>query len=93
MKTRLLKRVRKRFVIKKITDIGTQPTPLHKHGAKEFGLPFYTIKDDNGSIFAKSACAGDYDSALNILQSMVVDEYHEKFRGRKAKSETVWYKR
>ncbi len=93
MKVKLLKRVRKRFSIEKVTDIGTQPTSLHRYGERNFGLPFYTIKDNGGSMFAESDCAGNMDSALNILQSMIVKAYHEKFRGRKAKTEKIWRKR
>ena len=92
MKTRLLKKVRKRFSIKKVTDIGTRPSSKYIYGKEQFGLPFYLIEDNSGYILSEWVCAGDKDSALNILQDMIVKVYHEKFRGREAKTEKIWRK-
>ncbi len=48
MKAKLLKKVRKRYSITKVEDLGSHPPEILKDYAEHLGLPFYYLEDEKG---------------------------------------------
>ena len=92
MKAKLLKIVRKRYSISKITDLGTNASDVYQAIANELGLPFYAVDDDRNGFGIRSFYYKSFDDAYCYLQKMIRKDYAHKVKHRKLKYETVWYK-
>lgn len=93
MKTKLLKKVRKRFQIIRYDSIATNAGESERISAKTFGFPFFRItKDENGSyLFFKCTYVGTYDEAYSTLVKWIHDCYSEQFKHKDAKTTKVWW--
>ena len=45
MKTRLLKKIRKRYSITKVEELASDACSEYRNAKEEFGMPFYVLED------------------------------------------------
>lgn len=88
MKVKLLKKVRKRFQIFRIDEIASNSTKLQRECVKDWGLPFYQIKDTE-DIY--SHYCRDSITAINKIREYIRKEYTEEFKHKPEKKVKVWH--
>lgn len=88
MKTRLLKKIRKRYSITRVDSLSSKPISWEKAYKDELGLPYhklYDSEDEYLDIFKT------YDACYEILKKWIIKDYGEKFRHKPGKETKVWY--
>ena len=90
MKTKLLKKVRKRFSIIRIDKLGKYPTEVSYWRAARYGLPYYRMVDNN-AIHDLGLCESSLESILNRLMRLIKLEYPQKPKGNPEISTKVWW--
>lgn len=93
MKTKLLKKVRKRYTILKICSYANTANPSWKSYCDSIGMPFYYVKDLDSTCGFRNRGYCLYEDAFSYLQRIIHADYYEnKKRIIPAKIEKVWYK-
>jgi len=98
MKVKLLKKVRKKFVIEKINKLGSNPEPYLLEFKYKLREPFYVIRsvnaDEGGDfdfLYSYFDAAQNLKEAKDILLKFILDKYSEKYRHKDTEKEKVWY--
>lgn len=91
MKTRLLKKIRRRFSIIRIDELASDAGETLRHNAKTFGMPFFHLKDSWDSWGYCSIYFRTLEEAKTHLCKRIVKEYSEKFRHKDGKETKVWW--
>jgi len=91
MKVKLLKKIRKRYEITKVEDIGTDPSWRYKTASKKYGLPFYGIYDNEDSNCTEFFADEELDKAIEKIREWIRSEYTHKIKGRKGKYKKAWH--
>lgn len=87
MKTKLLKKVRKRFAINRIDKIGKADKYYNSHIIKKYySVPFFEVRDIEGVYFEYFHTKNE---ALSYLQKIVLKEYSE--HGKKSIKTKIWH--
>lgn len=90
MKTKLLKKVRKSYLIIKYDELPSNANVILRDCSKQHGLPFYAVwQNDRFIPFIGSTKT--YKDAMDILIKKIVERYYEKFRHKNGKIEKVWW--
>ena len=87
MKTKLLKKVRKRFAIIEVTKVGRND--LEYVNISDLEFPFYVVIDTDSIIYYLGA-AQTYKDAFEALINAVVNAYKDKAT-RRLESTKVYY--
>lgn len=90
MKTKLLRKVRKRFEIVKYDEIASNSGWFLTEAKEGLGLPFYVFYD-NDSLGYNPIANKDYNVVYNYLVKVIVDTYKEKFRHKDSIKTKIWY--
>lgn len=93
MKTKLLKKVRKRYEISKVTKVSSSTEMWNrflKDCEKDFGLPFYVVSDNEDSW--RTRVYKDYDTAYTTLKKFIRSDYEYVIKKDQTKQEKLWYK-
>ncbi len=90
MKTRLLKKIRKRFSIIRIDELASDDIQTFHDNAKVLGMPFFQFKDrwdfGYGSRYFRT-----FEEAKAHLYKRITQEYSEKFRHKDGKETKLWW--
>jgi hypothetical protein len=91
MKVKLLKKIRKNYIITRVDELPSNPSDCMDDAKIEFGLPFYMLAmvDDPYSF---PSYHKNFDIAREELWKLIFNKYGEKFRHKDGKSEIVWWK-
>ena len=96
MKIKLLKKIRKRYEIIKVDDIGSDASEYYFKMKNVLGLPFYVLhdtEDDIQNMFDEyKHYFSDYNDAYSLLVDWINDAYSEQFRHKDEVSSKVWWK-
>ena len=93
MKVKLLKKVRKKFVINRIDELASDDVNGVRFAEKELGVPFYQVKFvEEYTLHSTTHYVKTYPEAQTKLLEMILDVYSEEFRHKERKTEKVWYK-
>ncbi|MHB8871829.1 MAG: hypothetical protein ACYC5G_05235 [Candidatus Doudnabacteria bacterium] len=91
MKVKLLKKVRKRYEIVKVTQVSPPISPLrdsYNHWAKEYGLPFFVLIDNENE--ARQLADPSEGVMFAILKNWIHRDYI-KIKNIQTIEEKVWY--
>lgn len=89
MKTKLLKKVRKRFEIIRIDKLGTDsPDWFYDYNLVP---PFYYLIDHDDSFALHNRANADYGILYYRLLSLIKEEYPHKPSHKKQKITKIWY--
>lgn len=94
MKTKLLKKIRKQWIIIKVTDIGIRPTDSDRERLEEFGYPFYEVWCKGDNFGYRSRTYKTEQECKDYLLLWVKEDYEWKMKpkaGKTKKEEKVWY--
>ena len=92
MKVKLLKKIRKRYEITKVEELGTDPGRNYKWGAENFGLPFYMLWDTTDHYAQPEFFRdGELDVALERLMVWIRHNYAHKVKKMETKTKKAWY--
>ena len=93
MKTKLLKKVRKRYEITKVYSYSNVCSKNWKEFCDGIGFPFYYVKDNDDGYGCRNHGFRHFPDAIEYIRRLIRAEYTEKkTRITKAKEEKVWYK-
>lgn len=94
MKTKLLKKIRKRFSIIKVDELGSSPCCFYEKCYKKYGLPFFYIQDKELRFFSEYEDGfKTIEDAMDALSKTIVNIYSESFRHKDDICSIVWYKK
>ena len=91
MKIKLLKKVRKRFSIIKVVEMGKHPSPIVKEGYGNIRrLPFYYYIDHNSEYTIGYAASYDtiHRELIKLIHKIYVNRVRKKYTST---TKTVWY--
>ena len=91
MKTKLLKKIRKRFTITKVHQLASNACPTYKAAEEEFGLPFFVLTDKEDAFGLFTRFYGTYEESVEKLNVWIISSYGEKFRHKDSKESKVWW--
>jgi len=91
MKTRLLKKVRKRYTITKIDELASNAGNVYEAVKEEYGVPFYVLDDAQDGFGIHTKFFKTFDEAREKLCKCIASDYREKFRHKDEKSSKVWW--
>lgn len=91
MKTRLLKKVRKRYYITRVDELASNVGEVYRRIYDQYGLPFYVLSDSEDSFGIYTRFFKTYDNAREKLCEWIISDYGEKFRHKDEKSTKVWW--
>lgn len=91
MKTRLLKKVRKRYSIIRIDEIASNASDVHRYLASEYGLPFYEVREPESVLCQNDRGFKTYIEAFDYLKKLILKQYSEQFRHKSGKETKVWW--
>jgi hypothetical protein len=86
MKTKLLRKIRKRYSIIRVDELGSNPSDERIWTRYKYGMPFYEIRYRDALIDRCST----FNCARDILLEWVIKKYASKFRSRLEVSKKVW---
>ena len=91
MKVKLLKKIRKRYIITKVEENASNAGDVYKAVEKEFGLPFYVLEDsyDDWGLYTKFFKS--FEEARDKLVKWIINDYKEDFRHKDQKSSKAWW--
>ena len=90
MKTRLLKKIRKRYSITRV-DWPDSNNNVFKAAASLYGLPFFILEDKRSEFSIHDMFYKTFEEAYAQLCKTVLEDYAEKFRHVEGKSTKVWW--
>ena len=91
MKTKLLKKIRKRYSITRIDELASNAGNVYV-GAKHYhGLPFYVLEDAKDDWDIDRKFFKTFEEAREMLCEWIIFDYGEKFRHKPEKSTKVWW--
>lgn len=91
MKVKLLKKVRKRYSIIKVTKLGTNPNINELEGKRIFGLPFYVLMDKKFYTNYNKLYSKTYNGSYNKLKEWIWGEYGGNFKNKNMGHTKVWW--
>jgi hypothetical protein len=91
MKTKLLKKIRKRYTIIKIDELASNACNFYKDAKNEYGFPFFVLRDNKNNWELLSQCSKDFKEARENLCKWIISDYSEKFRHKDEVSSKVWW--
>lgn len=91
MKTKLLKKVRKRFSIERIDKIASDADNYTRVCKEVYGLPMFRVRDRNAFFDYKMKIFPNMVEAMVYLHKLIIKAYGEKFRHKDEVSQKVWY--
>ena len=93
MKVKLLKKVRKRYEIIKVSELGSDLPDYMKDYFLYVGLPCYHVidKDTSWSFSRNLILCKTKELALTQLSEWILEDYSEQFRHKDGKVEKVWW--
>lgn len=91
MKTKLLRKVRKRYQIYKVYSLNYNDSNFYHYNKKLYGLPFYVLIDKKDSDNFKRMASSDYYILLDYLQRMIKLDYEKIVRKTKREQVKVWH--
>jgi hypothetical protein len=86
MKTKLLRKIRKRYSIIRVDDLGSDASDERMWTRYKYGMPFYEIRYRNSLI----ARCSTFNGARDILLEWVIKKYTLKLRAKPEVSKKVW---
>ena len=89
MKSKLLKRIRKRYSIHKVSELPSNADDDLINAEEDLGLPFYIVRDKGG--WHGESCHKELNDAKDKILSIVLIGYSEQFRHKPGKIEKVWW--
>lgn len=92
MKVKLLKKVRKRYEIVKVTKVSSSTemwNDFYRDCEKDMGLPFFILQDARDSW--RTRCYKDQSKAYEILAKWIRSDYKYSIKKDETKEEVVWY--
>jgi hypothetical protein len=91
MKTRLLKKVRKRYTITKVNEVGINASKEYQTIEEIYDLPFYRLDDTKYSngYFPKYSFFKTFDEAIKKLNCWIIIDYGKQFK-RECPSKVWW---
>lgn len=92
MKTRLLKKVRRRYSITRIDSLSTNADCILIANSYELGFPFYIVNDHHHLYHIRSKCHKTYNECIESLLEMIVHDYSDAVGRTKTTSTKVWWK-
>lgn len=93
MKVKLLKKVRKRYLIERIDNIGTRPSFSLQYWKEELGCPFFIVTDTHEMMGFRTQAFKNKDASLNRVVQLVRLDYKEKFKNKNLNKTKVWYEK
>ena len=96
MKTKLLRKIRKRYEILKITALPYNPSSKQKRNKERCGLPYYLLINKNVDDFSFRNELGNANKKFNYLKyNLLIDwirkDYKEIVRPKRLEFEKVWH--
>ena len=91
MKAKLLKKVRKHFVIERVDELASNASKTKIEFAKEYGLPFFECYDITDSWTGRDGLTKTKEDAVEIIRQWIRGDFYEKFKHKPEKKEKVWY--
>jgi len=91
MKVKLLKKIRKRFIIEKIESLSSDPNEYDKSAGERFEFPFYKLYDIHQTSSWYSFYSQSFEEAYDYLVETIKDRYKEKFRHKPGKKSVAWW--
>jgi len=91
MKTRLLKRIRKRYAITKVDKLASDACHPHTAAKSVYGLPFYVLEDDEDKYGFFTKYFKTFEEARKKLCQWIIIDYGEKFRHKDEVSSRAWW--
>lgn len=93
MKVKLLKKVRKRYTIIKISSYSNTSSSTLIKFCDEIGMPFFYFKDLDSPYGYRNSAHIKYSDALLRLTNVIHSDYYKnRKRKTKAREEKVWYR-
>lgn len=92
MKVKLLKKVRDRYKIVRVTKVSSSTqmwNDFYRECEKDLGLPFFALKDSQDSW--RTRCYTDQDKAYDMLLKWINNDYKHRIKKDRTKEEVVWY--
>jgi hypothetical protein len=90
MKTKLLKKVRKRYEIVRVDRLATDCCQWLDDMAELYGLPFFLIKDLSDDWRGRKAF-GNFKDAQQGLINWIKSDYREQFKHKPTIQVKVWH--
>lgn len=91
MKTRLLKKIRKRYTITIIEELASNECDFYKSAKKEYGLPFFVLEDNKDPLGMFTEHFKTFEEAKERLYRCIIANYNEKFRHKDGHYSKVWW--
>lgn len=94
MKVKLLKKIRKRYEIEKVTKVSSSTEMWnwwYKDCEKDLGLPFFVLSDNNDSW--RASAHRTYEKAYERLRQNIRTDYTHKIKKDETISEVVWHQK
>jgi hypothetical protein len=91
MKTKLLKKIRKRYQIIKITQLAFDDDQGLKNFVRRNKLPIYQLIDNKSMYLRSENYFAEYDDAYKKLQKWINEDYYHKIKSTSRKQKKVWY--
>lgn len=92
MKTKLLKKVRRRYFITKINSLSLSEGEVLLAISNEFGFPFYIVGDNRSVLGLRDKYYKTYNECIESLLEMIVHDYSDAVGRTKTTSTKVWWK-
>jgi hypothetical protein len=89
MKTKLLKKVRKRYSITEVTKLASHDTDFYSDFAKKYGLPFYVVNDSNSEY--RLRIYKEFEGARRRIIDMAICDYENRIKNKPRKEQKIWY--
>jgi len=91
MKTKLLKIIRKRYVVNEISALAKNSSDYYQELAEKFSFPFYELVDC-GDSYQTSRYFQTFKEAKKRIWEWVLIDYGHRFEAKREKITKVWYK-
>jgi hypothetical protein len=89
MKTKLLKKIRKRYSITRIDNVTYKSNDLIYELSLQYNTPFFIVEDDENE-YNFNGCQ-TFEEARNYLYNMIRNQYVHDFKDNRIKKEKVWW--
>jgi len=91
MKVKLLKKIRKRYVITRIDELASNASSTKIDAKNKLGLPLYCLSDRNGTWLKGNIYTNTIDNAKIVLLEWIRYDYYEKIKHSDGKATKIWY--
>ena len=89
MKTKLLKKIRKRYSITRIDSIANNTDYVWKKYSQNIGFPLYYVMDDHNDYYNEGFRT--YKESYEYLLKLIKNSYYKYSTHGENKSEKVWW--